>query len=191
MGVGQVKAIGQSLLRWGLLLILGGYCLAASAQASEAGLRVAFVYNFIKFIEWPALPDSELSLCVLGAEDETRSALAPIDKKVQQNRSIHVIYMDHISQTNEPDLAQAFSHCELLYVTEVGAAMPLPQILQPGMLLVVDEASPTDERVGIALMRTIDNRIEFQINESAINHAGVKISSQLLRLAKKRQGGRG
>ena len=189
--MGQVKAIGQSLLRWGLLLILGGYCLAVSAQASEAGLRVAFVYNFIKFIEWPALLDSELSLCVLGAGDETRSALAPIDNKVQQKRSIQVIYIDHVNETNEPNLTQTFSHCELLYVTEAGAAMPLPQLLQPGMLLVMDEASPTDERVGIALMRTSDNRIEFQINEPAINHAGVKISSQLLRLAKKRQGGRG
>ena len=131
MGVGQVKAIGQSLLRWGLLLILGGYCLAVSAQASEAGLRVAFVYNFIKFIEWPALLDRELSLCVLGAGDETRSALAPIDNKVQQKRSIQVIYIDHVNETNEPNLTQTFSHCELLYVTEAGAAMPLPQLGAP------------------------------------------------------------
>ena len=187
---GQIKAIGKSLLRWGSMLALSGYCLDVFAQASEASLRVAFVYNFIKFIEWPELPDGELSLCVLGAKEETRAALIPIDNKVLQNRHIRVMYIDHLSPADDAGITQAFSHCELLYVTEAGAGLPFPQTLKAGQLVVKDEADPDDQRVSIALLRTADNRIEFLVNEPAVSHAGVKISSQLLRLTRKR-GGRG
>lgn len=186
---GQIKAMGKSLLRWGFIVVLSCYCLTASAQASEAGLRVAFVYNFIKFIEWPALPDGELSLCVMGAGEDTRAALTPINNKVLQNRRIHVMYIDHLTAADNEDRSRLFNNCELLYVTEAGGQIPFPQTLPPGLLVVMDEANPTDERVAIALLRTTDNRIEFLINDPAVTHAGVKISSQLLKLAK-RPGGR-
>lgn len=185
MVAGRVKVMGRGLLRWGLGLILSAQCLIVSAEASEAGLRVAFVYNFIKFIEWPELEGGELSLCVMGAQDATRQALGQLDNKMQQNRRIRVVYIDQVA-----DIQPAVSVCELLYVTEAGVAMPIPETLPPGLLLVVDEASPVDVRVGISLMRTTDNRIEFLINDPAIDHAGVKVSSQLLKLAKKRQGAR-
>lgn len=183
--MGRVKLIGRGLWRFGLGLILSAQCLIVSAEASEAGLRVAFVYNFIKFIEWPELQGGELSLCVVGAQDATRQALGQLDNKIQQNRRIRVVYIEQVT-----DIEPAISVCELLYVTEAGVAMPIPQSLPSGVLLVVDEASPADDRVGISLMRTADNRIEFLINDSAIDHAGVRVSSQLLKLAKKRQGAR-
>ena len=58
-----------------------------------------------------------------------------------------------------------------------------------GMLLVVDEPEREDGRVGISLNRTHEDRIEFTINDPAVRHAGVKISSQLLKLAKNKPGG--
>lgn len=182
--MGRVKLAGHLLLRWGLGLILCAHCLVASAQASEAGLRVAFVYNFLKFIEWPELSGTQFSLCALGAQDVTRQSLAQLDNKPYQQRRIHVVYIDAVA-----DISEKLSSCQLLYVPSTGADMPLPQPFPAGVLLVVDEADPADTRVGIALMRTADNRIEFVMNEQSIQQAGVKVSSQLLKLAKKRQGG--
>jgi hypothetical protein len=184
--VGRVKVVCLQLLRWGLGLLLYTYCLTASAQASEAGLRVAFVYNFLKFIEWPNLPDSSLSLCALGARDVTRQTLAQLDNKTQQSRRIRVIYID-----SAVDVSANLPTCQLLYVPESGAEMPLPESIPAGLLLVKDEASLADARVGISLLRTTDNRIEFVMSEVAIARAGVKVSSQLLKLAKKRPVGGG
>lgn len=182
--MGRVKLAGKLMLRWGLGLILSGYCLVASAQASEAGLRVAFVYNFLKFIEWPALEGAQFTLCALGAQDVTRQSLAQLDSKPYQYRRIKVVYID------SPDaVAQQLTSCQLLYVPNTGADLQLPQPFPSGVLLVVDEADPADSRVGISLQRTADNRIEFVMNEQAIQHAGVKVSSQLLKLAKKRKEG--
>jgi hypothetical protein len=169
------------MLRWGLSIILGAHCLVASAQASEAGLRVAFVYNFLKFIEWPELKGDRFSLCALGAQDVARQSLAQLDDKPYQYRRIRVVYIDTVE-----DVATKLESCQLIYVPATGADMPLPQPFPAGVLLVMDEADANDARVGIALMRTQDNRIEFVINDPAIKQAGVKVSSQLLKLAKKR-----
>lgn len=182
----RVKLACEPLLRWGMSVILGSYCLVASAQVSEAGLRVAFVYNFLKFIEWPTLEGPQITLCALGAKDLTRQSLANLDKKTYQYRRIQVSYID------SPDvLTRQLGSCQLLYVPSTGADFQLPNPFPSGVLLVMDEADPADARVGISLQRTLDNRIEFVTNELAIQHAGVKVSSQLLKLAKKRREGRG
>jgi hypothetical protein len=180
--VRRVGLAGQLIMCWGLGLILGSHCLVASAQASEAGLRVAFVYNFLKFIEWPDWKDGKFSLCALGARDATRQSLQQLGSRPYQQRGIQVTYIDR-----DEDVALHINTCQLLYVPVTGAAMPLPQPLPTGVLLVMDEADVYDTRVGIALLRTRDNRIEFVINNQAVQHAGVKVSSQLLKLAKKRQ----
>ena len=174
------------MLRCGLGLILGVHCLLVSAQASEAGLRVAFVYNFLKFIEWPSLEGTQFTLCALGAQDLTRKSLAQLDSKPYQYRQIQVAYID-----SAEDVAQQLDSCQLLYVPSTGASLRLPNPFPAGVLLVVDDADPADTRVGISLQRTPDNRIEFLTNERAIQHAGVKVSSQLLKLAKKRKVGGG
>ncbi|HSC69636.1 MAG TPA: YfiR family protein [Cellvibrio sp.] len=186
MAVGRVRLAGQLMLRWSFGLLLGVHCLVASAQASEAGLRVAFVYNFLKFIEWPDTGSEQFSLCVLNAQDETRQSLLQLDNKPYQHKRIHVVYIDKVA-----DLDKQLGSCQLLYIPASGAAMPLPKSVPAGTLLVMDEPDPADTRIGIALMRTADNRIEFLINDPAIQQAGVKVSSQLLKLAKKRQVGGG
>lgn len=186
LSVGRVKLAGKLMWRWGLGLTLCVHCLMASAQASEAGLRVAFVYNFLKFIEWPALEGAQFTLCALGAQDLTRQSLDQLNNKPYQERRIQVVYIE-----TEADLLQQLNSCQLLYVPNTGAGIQLPQPFPADVLLVVDEADSGDTRVGISLQRTPDNRIEFVMNEQAIQHAGVKVSSQLLKLAKKRKQGAG
>jgi len=174
------------MVRCGVGLILGVHCLVASAHASEAGLRVAFVYNFLKFIEWPEFQGAEFTLCTLAPDALTRQSLEKIDNKTYQHRRINVAYIE-----TQQALDQTIGSCQLLYVPRSGAGFLLPQLLPAGVLLVVDEASANDVNVSISLQRTADNRIEFVMNEQALQQAGVKVSSQLLKLAKSRQGGGG
>lgn len=183
--LGRVTGLlGHILLRSGIGVMLSALFMVASAQSSEAGLRVAFVYNFLKFIEWPQHSGEDIALCALGSQSTTRQALAQLDNKLQQQRRIRVVYLD------EPQEVQTqLSSCQMIYVPDTGAHLVIPESLPAGVLLVVDEPNPTDLRVGIALLRTADNRIEFIINEAAVQQAGVKVSSQLLKLAKKRKRG--
>lgn len=158
---------------------------ALPAHASEATLRVAFVYNFLKFIEWPAdKAADELTICALLVDEPVRQALAKLDNKTQQQRPVRVLYLNEAAQV-EPHLAS----CELLYMPLSGADMPLPAQLPPGVVLIADEASFDDSRISIILQRTADNRIEFLINSATLKQTGVTVSSQLLKLAKNYQGG--
>lgn len=171
---------GRCVLYSGVwVLLTASFSSLVSAQASEASLRVAFVYNFLKFIEWPQ-PSAPISLCALGAEGMTRQSLAQLEKKSRQQRQIQVVYLDQMN-----DLQEHLGSCQMIYRPDTGVDFVVPAYLPPGVLLVADEPDPNDKQVAIALIRTLDNRIEFVINENAIEQSGAKVSSQLLKLAKK------
>lgn len=163
--------------RWvlmGYLLLLPVY-----AWSSEAALRVAFVYNFLKFIEWPQSSSGPLNLCALGAENEMRQALDQLANKTLNKHPIHLIHLDN----NEVLLAH-LPNCQLVYWPGSVRRLSLPQPLPAGVVLVADEANARVPGVSIALQRTRDGRIEFTVNEAAVEQAGVRISSQLLKLDK-------
>lgn len=175
------NVVGRCVIYSGAwVLFTASFSSVVSAHASEASLRVAFVYNFLKFIEWPQETSQSISLCALGAEGMTRQSLAQLEKKSRQQRQIQVVYLDQVN-----DLQEQLGSCQMIYRPDTGVDFIIPAHLPPGVLLVADEPDPNDEQVAIALMRTLDNRIEFIINEKAIEQSGVKVSSQLLKLAKK------
>jgi hypothetical protein len=158
----------------GCLLLLPVY-----AWSSEAALRVAFVYNFLKFIEWPQSSSGLLNLCALGAEDEMRQALDQLANKTLNKRPILLTHLDD----NQP-LAAQLGNCQLVYWPGSARRFLLPQPLPVGVVLVADEANAHVPGVSIALLRTRDGRIEFTVNKTAVEQAGVRISSQLLKLDK-------
>lgn len=183
----------RSINRVARLFQVGGWILlsavlcspAFAGKSSEAPLRVAFVFNFIKFIEWPEQDATHnVKLCVSTTDADTRSALQQLNGKSANKREIELIYL-------KPDELGALDQCHMLYLTQSILNKDLPSPLPNGVVLVADEPAEQDQNVSIALVRNTDGRIEFAINSSAVDHAGVNISSQLLKLAKNSRGGKG
>jgi hypothetical protein len=168
----------------------------ARGATNEAALRAAFVYKFIKFIEWPnQRENSSLRLCALGADGDAKAALQllngqPIGRQLGDGtsivkQSIELLYLD--------DSAAVRDHlktCQMLYRPFKALPLAIPHPPPVGVFLIADDPLPTDLDVGIALARNADGRIEFSISPEAIAHAGVNVSSQLLKLAKNSQGGK-
>ena len=167
----------------------------AQGASNEAALRVAFVYKFIKFIEWPnQIESSSLRLCALGADGDAKAALQPLNGQPVSRQmvggsifkqAIEVFYLD--------DSAAVQTHiktCQMLYRPSHSVPLAIPHPPPVGVFLVVDDPLPTDQDVGIALARNDDGRIEFSISSAAVTLAGVNVSSQLLKLAKNSQAGR-
>ncbi len=168
----------------------------AQGASDEASLRVAFVYNFIKFSEWPKQTDSPvLRLCVLGANGEAKDALAPlkgkpaliekIDGKPVVKQTVELFFLEDPSCT-----LQHLKSCHVLYRPANATPIAVPDPLPAGVLLIADDPLPSESNVSIALMRSREGRIEFAISTNAVNLSGVNISSQLLKLSKNRQGGK-
>ena len=162
--------------RWVLIVCL---LVPMCALASEAALRVAFVYNFLKFIEWPDSSTDHFDLCVLGAQGDMREALDQLATRSLNKRPIHLTYIE-----DNKTLAAGLSDCQLVYWPASTRRFAVPESLSEGVVLVTDEGSAQLPQVSIGLHRTPDGRIEFTVNQAAVEHAGVRISSQLLKLAK-------
>lgn len=163
---------------WYLLLGLGFLPVSLPAWSSEAAVRVAFVYNFIKFIEWPVAPSGQtFHLCVLDAVGETRTALDQLKGMSANKKTIDLLYF-----TDKAAISSSVASCQMVYRPARPVLIPLPHPLPTGVVLVADEPSAEDSDVSIGVVKLADDRIKFVINQSAIDRAGVKVSSQLLKL---------
>lgn len=136
-----------------------------------ARLAAAYVFNFIKFIDWPAeASGGEVEVCFSGADD-IRTALAEAvrDKPVGERR-IKV-------RTQNGDLTD----CDVLYVDSAGP-VKLPAQNAESMLTIGDGAEFTREG-GVIRLYVESNRLRFAINMDHAKRARLQVSSNLLKLA--------
>lgn len=167
----------------------------ALGASDEARLRAAFVYNFIKFSEWPNQAASpSLRVCVLGADRDTKDALSllngmpaiteKIDGKSVTKQAIEIVLLNDPSST-----LLHLKSCHVLYRPGRATPIELPNPLPYGVVLIAVEPSVSEVNVSIALRLSRAGTLEFSISAAAVNTSGVSISSQMLKLAKNTQGG--
>jgi hypothetical protein len=157
---------------------------AAQEIASEYRLKAAFLYRFPQFVEWPASAwqnTATVQLCV-AEPNPFGTELAQLLRGESLNGRPLAVRM--VSAT--PDV----TGCHLLFLAErspraddlLKAAAALP-------VLTVGESSTFLENGGIIAFRIVDRRVRFDVNPSNAQRRGMRISSQLLRLALSVQGG--
>ncbi|WP_018230356.1 YfiR family protein [Methyloversatilis universalis] len=151
---------------------------AAQTDVPEDQLKAAFVFNFAKYVEWPdgAPAGSPLVICVIGGEG-FGAALSQFDGRVLAGRTLQVLR--HVAP------ADAVA-CHVAVLAEPGTrrlAGLLRQLPAQGVLTVGDGEDFIDEGGMIGLVRSGD-RLQFDINQPALQRAGLRASSQLLKLAR-------
>jgi hypothetical protein len=171
--------------RWKLFLIRVVLCFLASAtqaqSATEYQVKAAFLFNFAKFVEWPAdaFPgaDAALQICVLGQDPfghEFEQVIA--DKNVNGHR-IEVIHPSGVPQAKA---------CQILFV----AASAKPQMretlraLRGASVLTVGDSDGFARMGGIINFVLDEGRVRFEINVKAAERAHLKVSARLLTVAK-------
>jgi hypothetical protein len=152
----------------------------ATADATlEYQVKAAFLLNFTKFIEWPATAFADagapFTICVLG-NDPFGSALEQVvSGETVGGRKLAVRKMD------QPPAPQT---CQVVFQAGTGKdRAAAPGSLGAGVLTVGEGESFVREGGIIAFV--IDNhRVRFDINQSAADHAALKLSSKLLSVAR-------
>ncbi|MBZ5669176.1 MAG: YfiR family protein [Acidobacteriia bacterium] len=169
-----------------LLLGLAGIgilgAVSASAQGpSEYQVKAAFLYNFTKFIEWPAGTSrgngDPLRVCVMG-EDPFDHALEEVVKGKDLNGKTFEVR--HVSNVQEA------RSCQVLFVgsSERSKVRSILEGLKGASVLTVGD-TPGDAKQGCIIDFLIeDSKVRFEINVGAANLASLKVSSKLLSLAK-------
>lgn len=159
-------------------LALGALLIAAPLQAQPVtpqAIKAAFLLNFVRFSEWPAGPSngSTLVLCV-GGDPALEDALAQTVKgQTVAGRSLEV------RRVSSADDARS---CGLLYVD--ASARDLAESLQDLPVLTVSDTPRFSSNGGIVELTVEGGHMGFSVNVDAANRSGMKLSSQLLRLAR-------
>src|SRR4051812_32182144 len=90
-GPGIVPRRRSACVLWGAILVLLFGTLISRAAMSETEVKAAFLYNFAKFVEWPAEAFSSetapIQLAVLGDEDVTAKLKMLLSDKKAHGRS--------------------------------------------------------------------------------------------------------
>lgn len=167
------------LQRAALLMLLLPAAWPAHAQTSEAVVKAGFVYNFAKFTEWPAsaLPSGQaVQLCLTGGDPQS-AVTSVMEGKLLQGRAMVVR-----RQVRPDDLRQ----CHIVYFTDADErriSESLRQIRGLPVLSIGDSEGFTEVGGMIGLVAE-GGRIQFEVHAEVTQRAGLKISSQLLRLAR-------
>ena len=162
-----------------LALALGAAGAVAAEALTEVQVKAAYVYNFVKYVEWPAgafaTAQSPVVLCV-AAGDGLRGALAAIDGKQAQGRALQ------LRRAVRPD---EFRSCHILFVPESEERVAGELLRKAGSLpvLTVGEHDGFAAAGGVIGFVVRDDRVQFEINPDAAARADLKVSSRLLQLA--------
>ena len=172
-------AILKTLRTLGLaaLLLLPAQALPAP---SEYQVKAVFLFNFARFVDWPALTfvseRAPFMLCIYGADPFGADLDAVVQGEAVGGRPIEV---RRLRDTRE------FRDCQILYIAR-DAERELDQILEaldnPSTLTVSDADGAARRGVMIRLMN-VAGKIRLRINVDAARAAHLTISSNLLRSA--------
>jgi len=159
------------------LSFVAGSLPAAEDADVESHVKAAYIYNFARFVEWPARAGAgPVRIGVLGHGD-----LAPHLEEVVRGKSVNgrSIEVTHVSAASEGDC------CQILIIerSESKRLKDVTQALAVKPVLTVSDCGGGIRDGVIIGFRMVDESVRFQISQEAAERAGLRISSQLLKVA--------
>ena len=160
-----------------VFLLFSTFSLAAEVL-QEDELKAVFVYNFLKFVDWPekTCPEKEITLCIVGETSlvdyllsldgqkiKDKSLVVSVEKDFSNLKKCHAIFVGHLPRS---DLKNLLWHIKKLPILTVSDLRDF--VHKGGMIEIYEE----------------NKKIRFKINLKRAHEVNLKISSRLLRLAK-------
>lgn len=149
----------------------------AEDQEKVNQLKAAFIYNFIKYVQWPE--DTKEDVIVVGilGEDPVVKPLQEIAKKrkVKGKKLVIKVFSD-----GEP-----FHPCQIIFVSanRVDDLDASRKELEAAHVLLVGDTKGFIEK-GVAVNFVLSKeRLRFQVSQKALTRAKLVIGAQMLKLA--------
>jgi hypothetical protein len=168
---------------WWLVTAILVCAMAAMAQPptpAEANIKAVFLFNFTKYVTWPApsvneRSPAEIRVCVTADDAFFGLLRVAVQGEDIDGKPLLPIALDGLDEARD---------CQILYVGDPNSADGRAWLnaVRGRQVLTVADGALTDETV-IAFVRD-ENRIRFDINRAAASRHGLNVSSRLLRLAR-------
>jgi hypothetical protein len=163
------------------ILAVGGtapHTAQARVSADEAAVKVGYIYNFMKFVEWPASAlRQDYIVCILGS-NPFGNTIESLSSKTIRGRGIRVVTDVAPEQTK---------YCHVVFVSrsEAGRLMPaLVRLRRLPVLSISDIEGFSDKGGIIELMSGANNEIDFRVSQSSAEYVGLHVSSKLLSMSR-------
>jgi hypothetical protein len=148
-------------------------------QSLESEVKAVFLYNFAKYVDWPAAPQgssASIRICVPANPAFLALVREAVRDEMVNGRPLSALGLDGL------DDAKA---CDILFVGRTGTADALAWVdaVRGRQVLTVGDGALID---GVVIAFVSDqNRVRFDINREAAAKQKLSISSRLLGLARR------
>ena len=173
--------------RVGQLLLLGLFFMPVSDlyadTFSDHEVKAVFLYNFPNFVRWPesAFQNDEESFVYCGMNDSnpvTMTLKALIEGEKVQSRTVRFQRLQRIENMTQ---------CQVLFLSKDRSALAhrLIEAAEDTNVLLGSDLQQFAVRGGLIELTEVDGRIRPTINIEQLEKTQLKVSSKLLRLAKR------
>jgi hypothetical protein len=164
-----------------LLLVLLGAPGAAAQPLGEYEVKAAFLFNFLKYIQWPPAPaGSPLNICVAGRNPFGDALVRTVEGERIDGRPVRARVI------LEPEAG-----CHLLFIPDGANSSAYLRAARNTPTLTVGESPGFLARGGVINFVLDGTTVRFEIDAEAARRTGLEVSSRLLRLGVAPAGGRG
>ncbi len=165
-----------------LALVTAFACRAfgAASVPNEYALKSVFLYNFCRFIDWPAAaftgPSDPIVIGILGEDPFGPLLDEAVEGETFRGRSIRI---EHYRTPRE------IGRCHLLFVSasETGRMNEILAAIGGRSIVTVGESEDFIARGGMIALAADRNRVRLLINPDPLRAARLDVSSKLLRVA--------
>ena len=144
---------------------------AETAPIDEYKVKAGYLFNFTKFIAWPADNTETFNICIVG-NDPFGESINPIEQRTAFNRPIKLFRLTAIN---------AESHCHIVYMNADGSVKTPGSGAKNG--LTVGENADFITQCGMIAFIKQQDKIKLQINLKLLQQNGLKVSAKLLEVA--------
>ena len=163
-----------------LLLSYSDVVVAQARKPAEYEVKAAYLYNFGKFVRWPAsvspASTGAFLICVLGKNPFGSSLDETVRGESIDGKSLSVHYLSNLSE---------ISGCRILFISsseEHRLDSVLADVGKRPMLTVSDMADFVNHGGDIELVQ-VGGKIRFKVNLASAEKRGLALSSDLLKVA--------
>ena len=163
-------------------LLLAALLLAAAAQSRTAAqdvskeyrVKAAFLYNFVKYVEWPAaVVPGPVVICVAGRNPFGSLLAETVRGETVAGRALETRV-----------ILEPAGGCHILFVPTGANAGAYLRSARGTPTLTVGEAADFIQQGGLIRFYLDGGTVRFEINREGAERSGLRISSRLLQLAR-------